>query len=230
MALRSGHCCLCGACTCVPDDETLVMFYDDSSPYKPITDDDVPWLRSFRIMGKLKFRLGTRPLQDDGDHPEDTSPTAFLTGPVRARGSKVEFLRDTAAGVEFGGCTSVSGAGPDEVLSVSRKVLEGYLSVNEFQNELLVIHSICYDEIFRRVVDYVERRARPRGTKIGGPLKCDNVHACLKRTRLAAADFSCAFYQEPGCQGTKKTEAELEEERLLMLRKRRVSYSLYIEC
>lgn len=103
MVSRTGHCFLCGACTCVPDDEILVSYIDDSSPHIPINDDDVLWLRFFGIMGKLQAGLRVKKFQSSQGHTKGQSPSSFLTGPVRPRGSKFEFLRGTAIGVQFGG-------------------------------------------------------------------------------------------------------------------------------
>jgi len=230
MMFMTGHCFLCGACTCVPDDETLVSYIDDSSPYKPINDDDVLWLRSFRIMGRIYSGTRTEGTHndDDEDHTEDQSPASFLTGPVRARGSRFQFLRGTAAGVQFGGCTTVSGTGPEELLSVSRENLLDYLSHQAWNAELLVVHTACYDGIFFKVVEHVRRKELPRNTKISGSLNIDNVHACLKKLRLDTAEFSCLFRQDPWLRGHRKSEAELAEEKLRWARKRRVSHSLHM--
>ncbi|MCJ1250780.1 hypothetical protein MMC30_008008 [Trapelia coarctata] len=172
-------------------------------------------------MGKIQSGPRIRETQDEEEDTEDQSPTSFLAGPVRARGSRFELLIGTAAGVQFGGCTIISGTGPEERPFVDRERLLDYLSNHEWSDELLVVHTACYDGVFSKVVDHVERTEHPRSKGISGSLNLDNMHACLKKVRLNTADFGCMFRQEPWVRAHKKSEAELAEERLLWARKRR---------
>ena len=223
------HCVLCGACTCVPDDETLVSYIDDSSPYQPINEDDVLWLRSFRLIGKLQPGPRTPRLEDDGKHTEDQSPTSFLTGPVRARGSKFEVVRGTADGIQFGGGITVSGAGPEEILSVKREKFLDFVADKERARELIPVHTACYDDIFSRVVDHVKRKENFRATASSGSWNIDNVHACLKNVKLATVNFRCSFSVDPLVRGIKPEEV-FQAERLLWARKRRVGHSMDMDC
>ena len=156
------RCAICGACFCVPSDDTLLSFINPSSPYKPITDDEVLWLRHFRLWG---LRTEPEPVEADPfQAPGEAQEIYFLSGRGRIHRSQLEFLRGDVEGMPFGEtCSTVRGQGKDEVLAIplhgfpreSTYTMPSTSRSNTPLARLQFVHLECYDGVLPSVISYV---------------------------------------------------------------------------
>ena len=193
------HCCICGACFCIPSDELLLSYINDSDYQKPITDDDVLWLSRFRILAKYSPQAAGIEHQDRVIKDGRLSP-CFLSGPGRFRRSKAEFLRGDLFDLYFGEeCSSVKGEEPDELLVMQDLSLWAFVEARARYEEVLVFHQVCYDGILNRVLKSSKRKKFLNHRT--DPFNLINLHASLLSQRIMGEKSNCGMFSpSPGDQ------------------------------
>jgi hypothetical protein len=145
MSAAIRHCAICGVDTSPPDEDMLVA-YAAENPLDTISEDDVSWVRRFRILGHRLQNQGTE-TEEEGEEKEEEEEEHryFLSGKCVQRGFRVQFYRGEVADVDFNNITSKRGDGPDELLSMSWPQ-----SINHnWMNNWMIIHEQCYQIILR---------------------------------------------------------------------------------
>lgn len=99
----ASNCAICGGCFCVPDARTIATWIPKHGSQDIITEDNVDWLKRFRILGEAS---------------PGNADSVFLTGSCRKRRGYMEITRGTAADVCFGTVLRHQGEGENEVLAV----------------------------------------------------------------------------------------------------------------
>ena len=198
---ESLYCAVCAACFCIPSEELLLSYLDESSPYKPITEDDVHWLGRFYII--LNYGDQSANLTPPERHHDSQSENAnhivdswFLSGPGRIRHSKVEFQRGNIPLLPVGvKCHRLKGEAEKEVIGMSFPALSKALHDPMRHEEILLVHIGCYDGILRRAVEHIKPGSR-NGEKTGS-INMNDVHTALLKTHYKTEKNLCAFNAEP---------------------------------
>jgi hypothetical protein len=146
------NCAVCGACFCVPDDETLIHLQQSALGSTPIQEEDVSWLRHMRIMGNF---------QAETDIATILSPeTYWLSGPGRLRKDRVVFQRGHISGQPFRTPYSKRKGtpGPFEMLSLPLNAIDftylvyGFIdrgtgwraAIAAMRPQISLIHEACF--------------------------------------------------------------------------------------